>query len=144
MVCFVSTMRPRAVRGPGRCGPRCQNSANAGGTPSIAAASTASPLKRNRTPKLASQVRVAFASMAWNTGLQVARRTGDYVQHLRGRGLLQQRFAQLVEQARILDRDDGLTGEVCDQLDLLLGEWPDVGAIDCNAANRLILPEHRH
>ena len=53
-------------------------------------------------------------------------------------------MAQLIEQARVLDRDDGLTGEVCDQLDLLLGEWPDFGAIDCNAADRLILPEHRH
>ena len=32
------------------------------------------------------------------------------------------RFAQLVEQAGVLDRDDGLVGEVGDQLDLLIGE----------------------
>ena len=47
----------------------------------------------------------------------------------RGRGLLLQRFgeivgalAQLVEQARVLDGDDGLRGEVLHQLDLLVGE----------------------
>src|SRR5215470_1350235 len=55
-VCLVSTTRPRAVRGPGRCGPRCQNSANAAGTPSIAAARHAPSSCRNRTPKLASQI----------------------------------------------------------------------------------------
>jgi hypothetical protein len=34
-------------------------------------------------------------------------------------------LAQLIEQARVLDRDDGLTGEVCDQLDLFLGRVED-------------------
>ena len=32
-------------------------------------------------------------------------------------------FAQLVEQPRILDGDDGLRGEILDQFDLLVGEW---------------------
>jgi hypothetical protein len=36
---------------------------------------------------------------------------------------LLQRLAQLVEQPRVLDRDDGLGGEIADQLDLLVGEW---------------------
>ena len=31
-------------------------------------------------------------------------------------------FAQLVEQAGVLDGDDGLRGEVADELDLLVGE----------------------
>ena len=31
-------------------------------------------------------------------------------------------FAQLVEQPCVLDGDDGLRGEVLDQLDLLVGE----------------------
>ena len=51
--------------------------------------------------------------------LQFARRAGDDLQHLRGRGLLLQRLgqivgalAQLVEQPRVLDGDDGLGGEV--------------------------------
>ena len=61
--------------------------------------------------------------MAWNTGCQFTGRTRDDLQHLGGRGLLLQRFAQLVKQARILDRDDGLRGEVLNQLDLLVGEW---------------------
>ena len=33
---------------------------------------------------------------------------------------------QLVEQPRVLDRDDRLVGEVLDQLDLLVGERPHV------------------
>ena len=36
---------------------------------------------------------------------------------------------QLVEQARVLDRDDGLVGEVLDQLDLLVSERPDLLAV---------------
>ena len=44
--------------------------------------------------------------------LKLAGRTGDDLQHLGGRGLLLQRFAQLVEQPRILDGDDRLVGEV--------------------------------
>ena len=32
-------------------------------------------------------------------------------------------LAQLVEQPRVLDGDDGLSGEVLDQLDLLVSEW---------------------
>jgi hypothetical protein len=33
---------------------------------------------------------------------------------------------QLIEQARVLDGDDGLAGETLDQLDLLIGEWADL------------------
>ena len=69
--------------------------------------------------------------------LQLAGRTGDDLQHLRGRGLLLQRLAQivgalaqLVEQPRVLDGDDGLGGEVLHQLDLLVGERPHLLAID--------------
>ena len=51
IVRFVSLTRPKGVRGPGRCGPRCQNSANAGGTPTIAAARMAPSSLRNRMPK---------------------------------------------------------------------------------------------
>ena len=62
-------------------------------------------------------------------GLQLARRAADDLEHLRRRGLLLQRFAeivgalaQLVEQPGVLDGDDGLGGEVLHQLDLLVGE----------------------
>src|SRR5947209_2696366 len=39
-------------------------------------------------------------------------------------GLLLKRFAQLAEQPRVLDGDDGLSGEVSNQLDLLIRERP--------------------
>ena len=49
------------------------------------------------------------------------------LQHLGGRGLLLQRFgqivgalAQLVDQPRVLDRDDGLGGEGLEQRELLV------------------------
>ena len=69
----------------------------------------------------------------------------------RGRGLLLQRLAeivgalaQLVEQPRVLDGDDGLGGEVLHQLDLLVGEGPDLLAIDDDSADQLVVLEHRH
>jgi hypothetical protein len=45
-------------------------------------------------------------------------------------------LAQLIEQARVLDRDDGLTGEVCDQLDLLLVPIGDMAAV-CRRIGKL-------
>ena len=73
------------------------------------------------------------------------------LQHLGGRGLLLQRLgeivgalAQLVEQPRVLDGDDGLRGEVLHQLDLLVGERPDFLAVDGDSADQLVVLEHRH
>ena len=43
--------------------------------------------------------------------LQVERRAADDLEHIGGGGLLLQRFAQLVEQARVLDGDHCLGGE---------------------------------
>ena len=69
----------------------------------------------------------------------------------RGRGLLLQRLAeivgalaQFVEQPRVLDGDDGLGGEVLHQLDLFIGERPDLLAIDDDGADQLVLLEHRY
>src|SRR5262249_41649933 len=56
-------------------------------------------------------------------GRKDARRRIDGLQHLRRCCLLLQRIAQLVEQPRVLDRDDGLAGEAFDEFDLLLSEW---------------------
>src|SRR5262249_1115515 len=82
---------------------------------------------------------------------QFARRAGNDSQHLRGRGLLLQRLAQivrtlaqLVEQAAVLDGDDGLGGEVLDQLDLLVGEGANLLAVNDNAAHQLLLSQHRY
>ena len=44
--------------------------------------------------------------------LQIEGRAADDLEHVGGGGLLLQRFAQLVEQPRVLDGDDGLGGEV--------------------------------
>ena len=77
-------------------------------------------------------------------GLQLASRTADDPEDVGGSGLLLQRFAQLVEQPRVLDGDDGLVGEVADQLDLLVGERPHLLSIDADRADQLILLEHRH
>ena len=54
------------------------------------------------------------------------------------------RFAQLVEQPRVLDGDDGLGGEIRDQLDLLVGERPHLLAVDGDRADQLVVLEHRH
>src|SRR5258707_441514 len=61
--------------------------------------------------------------------LQIEGRTADHLQHVSSRGLLLKRFAevvgalvQLLEQAGVLDGDDGLLGEVAYQIDLLVGE----------------------
>src|SRR5215469_520002 len=71
-------------------------------------------------------------------------RAADDLEHVGGRGLLLQRFAQLVEQARVLDSDDGLLCEMAHKLDLLVGEWSDFLAVDENRADQIVLLEHRH
>ncbi len=47
-----------------------------------------------------------------------------------------------VEQPRVLDGDYGLACEVRNQCDLLVGERPDLPAIDANSADQLIILEH--
>ena len=58
--------------------------------------------------------------------------------------MLLKRFPQLVEQAGILDGDDGLVGEIGDQRDLLVGEWANFLAIDDDSADHLVLTTHRY
>src|SRR5262245_47890764 len=58
------------------------------------------------------EVRLAYAGRVFQHRLEYrlkrARRAADDLEHLRRRSLLLQRLAQLVEQARVLDGDDGL------------------------------------
>src|SRR5262249_39218662 len=75
--------------------------------------------------------------------LQVERRATDDLEHVRGGGLLLQRFPQLVEQPRVLDGDDGLGGEVLHQIDLFVAEWSDLLAIDDDRADKVVLLQHR-
>ena len=77
-------------------------------------------------------------------GLQIKGRPADDLEHVGSRGLLLQRFSQLVEQASILDGDDGLIGEIAHQFDLLVGEWANLLAVDDDGADQRALFEHRH
>ena len=53
-------------------------------------------------------------------------------------------LTQFVEQPRILDSDDGLSSEVLNQLDLLVGEWAHLLAVDENGADQLVVLKHGH
>ena len=93
-------------------------------------------------PRSASQSRAADSTSVSSTALKIEGRAADDLEHVGGRGLLLQRFAQIVgalaqfvEQAGILDGDDGLGGEILHQLDLLVGERADLLAIDRNGAD---------
>ena len=92
----------------------------------------------------ASHSRAADSTSVSEHRLQIEGRAADDLEHVGGRGLLLQRFAQLVEQARVLDGDDGLGGEIRDQLDLLVGERAHLLAVDGDGADQLVFLEHRH
>ena len=106
--------------------------------------------RQNGTISRTWRCRCGWRSPAWlEHRLELAGRTADDLQHLRRRGLLLQRFgeivgtlAQFLEQPRVLDRDDGLGGEVLHQLDLLFGERTNLGPIDADGADRLVVLEH--
>ena len=76
--------------------------------------------------------------------LKLARRTADHLQHISGGSLLLEGFTQFVEEARIVDGDDGLRSKILYQLDLLVGERPHLPAINCDNADCLVLLEQRH
>ena len=84
--------------------------------------------------------RAADSTSVSSTVLQIEGRAADDLEHVGGGGLLLQQFAQLVEQAGILDGDDGLVGEILDQLDLLVSEWADLLAVDGDSADQLVSP----
>jgi hypothetical protein len=99
--------------------------------------------------------RLAQASRARNHRVQhrlnVGWRAAYHAQDVGRGGLLFQRFrqiiralAQFVEQPRILDGDDGLAGEACHQLDLLIGEGTNFLTEDGDGPNQVIILEHRH
>ena len=133
---------------------RARTRADAAETPTSAGrcamqTATAEDLVRrtaDRLPNLAPQMRVAFSSMASNTGSSSPGELEMTFSTSRGRGLLLQRLgqivgalAQFVEQPRVLDGDDRLGGEVLHQLDLLVGERPHLLAIDHDRADRCSL-----
>src|SRR6516225_2238775 len=70
--------------------------------------------------------------------LQIEGRAADDLEHVGGGSLLLQRLAQLVEQAGVLDSDDGLTGEIRDQLHLLVGERPNLLTVNTYDADQVV------
>ena len=98
-------------------------------------------------PNLASHMRVALPKDCVEHRLQLAGRTGDDLQHLRGRSLLLKRLrkiacalTQLVKQPCVLDGNDRLSGEVLDQLDLLFSKWAYFLAINYDYTDRVRSP----
>src|SRR5262245_34350722 len=70
--------------------------------------------------------------------LQVERRAADYLKHVSSGCLLLQRLAQLVEQSRVLNGNDGLGGEVRNQRNLLVGEGANLLVVDVEETHDLI------
>ena len=82
--------------------------------------------------------------------LHIGRRAADDAQDLGRRGLpleglgeLAVAGLQLVEEPRVLDRDDRLVGEGLEQADLLRRELADSAAADPDRADASSLPQHR-
>jgi len=73
---------------------------------------------------------------------KLAGRARDDTEDLRGRGLLLQRLAQLVEQPGVLDGDDRLAREAGDQLDLLSAKRPHLLAVDDDGTHQFAVLEH--
>ena len=46
------------------------------------------------------------------------------------------------EQSGVLDGDDCLAGEILDQLDLLVGEWAHLLAVDADRSDKLVFLKH--
>jgi hypothetical protein len=74
-------------------------------------------------------------------GCAVGDRAADHAQHLRGRGLLLERFLGLVEEARVLDRDHGLVGEGLEQGDLARQERARLLTRDDDRADAAIVEQ---
>src|ERR1700736_863470 len=75
---------------------------------------------------------------------QIEGRAADDLEHVGGGGLLLQRFAQLVEQPRVLDGDDGLIREGVDQGELLVGKGSNLSPPHRNHTNENTFATHRH
>src|SRR5262245_59497205 len=74
--------------------------------------------------------------------LEIECRPADDLQHVGGRGLLLERFAQLVEQTCVLYRDHGLRSKVLDQVDLLIGKGTYLLAGENDCSDQFIVLEH--
>src|SRR6516225_48795 len=75
---------------------------------------------------------------------EVEGRAADDFEHVGGGGLLLKRFPQLIQQSGVLNRDDGLGGEVRNQFNVLFGERLRLLPIDDYIADQLALFQHRN
>ena len=94
-------------------------------------------------PNFDSQMRVALSKIVSKTGDKFSRRRLITCNTSEVAVCCCSGFAQLVEQPRVLDGDDGLSGEIRDQLDLSVGERQHFLPIDSNTADQLAFLEHR-
>jgi hypothetical protein len=106
-----------------------------GGVLWVAARRRASPSQRKIFPNLASQMRTAFSSIAWNTG---CRRLLQRFRKVSGA------LTQFIELPRTLDGYHGPSGKVLHKRDLFIAEWPDFLAVNADHSYSLVLFEHRH
>ena len=101
--------------------------------------------RKDTLPNSASQSRVAFSSIASNTGCNspgeriMTFSTSLVAVCCSSASERSSVLAQLVQQPRVLDGDDRLGREVLHQLDLLVGKWPHLLAVDIEAADQLIV-----
>ena len=85
-------------------------------------------------------MRTAFARGASTPGFNSPGDEPDDAQDFGGHLMLLQRLSQFVEQARVLNGDDGLSGEVLHERDLLVGEGMDFLAVNDDNAEQLYRP----
>ena len=144
--CFIASSRPPSwCRVDGIRLARVQ--ANSGGALCAATRRSLPLSSKIEMPNLASQMRTAFSSMVGNTGSRSPGRALNDLKHFRGSSLLLQASIcalQFVEQSRILDGDDGLSGEVLDQLDLLIAERANFLAVHNDSADQFVFLQHRN
>ena len=102
-----------------------------------------SPSRKNIVPNLASQMRTAFSSIAWNTGSSSPGELADDLQYLGGRGLLLQRYSRSSLSRRVFSMAmtawsaNALISSICFSVN---GPW----FVTCgyNCANHLVSPHH--
>ena len=109
------------------------------------------PSGRQMVAMSASQRRATDFEQRVEHGLQIEGRAADDLEYVGCRGLLPQRFGQVLraplhffEQARVLDRDHGLVGECLDKLDLFICERSRRATRDHEDADRNPVTQHGH
>ena len=91
--------------------------------------------QRPQTPKSRLAKMHRFFEHRIEHGGECAGRRADDPQHIRRGRLLLQGLSQFIEEPRVLNGDDGLFGEIVNQLDLLVGKGSNLLAVYDDGAN---------